>query len=144
MSLKIALAAGVAALVSASDSAQRLMNNLSEKLEAALNGGNTEAELQAIIDTLNSEGAELAAAVAANTPADPAVAAPGQGQPGGEPGLDQSASADGGIGNDTQAGQDTVTAASDVGAEPAAPADAVNDGDADGQNSTSTPPADEA
>lgn len=62
------LAADVAAQTTVEKSAVTLLNNLSAQLAAA---GTDPVKLQAIKDQLDSNTADLAAAITSNTPADP-------------------------------------------------------------------------
>jgi outer membrane murein-binding lipoprotein Lpp len=63
------LAAKVAANTVVVDSAVELLNGLKERLDAAIASGDP-AELEALSASLGADTAELAAAVAANTPAE--------------------------------------------------------------------------
>lgn len=63
------LKAAVANETTVEQSAITLLGSLSAQLQAALNGGNPTADVQAVIDTMNANQTALAAAVTANTPA---------------------------------------------------------------------------
>ena len=63
------LTAKVAANSAVVDSAVELLNGLKERLDAAIASGDP-AELEALSASLGADTAELAAAVAANTPAE--------------------------------------------------------------------------
>src|SRR5574338_798599 len=67
-----ALQAAVHANTSVIDSAITLIQGLSAKLQTAIDAGADTAQLQAIVDELNAQDVSLAAAVSANTPAEPA------------------------------------------------------------------------
>jgi len=54
------------------DSAVTLINGIAARIQAVIDAGGTPADFQAIADELVAKDAELAAAVAANTPASPA------------------------------------------------------------------------
>ena len=69
-SLKAAVAANTAVI----GSAVALIGGLAEKLQTAIDAGADPAELQALADELRAQDTALAEAVAANTPADPALA----------------------------------------------------------------------
>ena len=70
MSDLTALTAAVTNVKTVADSAIALINGLSAKIVELKNDP---AALQALADSLNTESADLAAAVTANTPADPAA-----------------------------------------------------------------------
>lgn len=69
------LAREVAELTSTTDSAIALIEGLKAKLDAAIATGDMD-EVQALSDSLSAQTDRLAAAVAANTPAEPAPPAP--------------------------------------------------------------------
>lgn len=69
-----ALTAQVAANNAVVESALTLIQGLKAQLDAAIAAGDP-AQLQALSDSLAAEDSKLAAAVAANTPATPAVVA---------------------------------------------------------------------
>lgn len=51
-------------------SAVALLQGLRQRLDDALASGNTEADIRAVIDDLDAQQADLAAAITANTPAE--------------------------------------------------------------------------
>lgn len=69
MALLDTLEAKVTELTEVVDSAEELLGELARLLQEAINSGNP-ARIQAVVDALESQKSELAAAVAANTPAE--------------------------------------------------------------------------
>lgn len=70
------LIADETALKTAVTSAVALLNDLKAKLDAALAGGVTEAQIQAIADSLEADTKAITDAVTADTPANPTAPGP--------------------------------------------------------------------
>jgi len=65
------LQAAVAADAAVDTSAIALIQGLAAQIQTLINAGADPAALQALVDSINASSGELAAAVAANTPAQP-------------------------------------------------------------------------